>query len=232
MSRTASIALLLALAASPAVAQTALRIGATGEAPAAPDEAVAALTAQATGPDAASVQAKVNAMMAKALAASRVVPGVVATTGSYDAEPQTLDTQPPKTVYQASQPLNLVLPAKDGLPPAAFTDLLGRLQQQGLLLNDLGGDLSPQARQAAQQQAVLAALAQIQAQAAAVAAQLHERMGDVKTLNVNAAPAPGPQPLMAMRAMAAAPAPVAAPGNITVTADVSAEVELTPLPGP
>ncbi|MBB5373252.1 SIMPL domain-containing protein [Acidocella aromatica] len=227
MKRIATLAVLLGMAAAPAGAQTVLTIGANGQVNAAPDEATASLTAQMTSPDAAKAQAQVNAMMSKALEEARGVSGVVATTGSYDTSQQSTDTQPPQTVYQASQTLSLVLPAADGIPPARFTDLVGKLQGQGLLLNDLGGDLSAKAQQDAQQAAVLAAISQIQAQAAAVAAQLHESVGAVKTLNVNAQAAPGPRPFMgmAMKAMAVPP-PVSAPGNITVTADVTAEVEL------
>jgi uncharacterized protein len=226
MKHIAPLAMLLGMAAAPAMAQTVLTIGATGQVNAAPDEATASLTAQATSPDAAKAQAQVNAMMSKALEEARAASGVVATTGSYDTSQQTTDTQPPKTVYQASQSLNLVLPAANGIPPARFTDLVGKLQAQGLLLNDLGGDLSTKAQQGAQQAAVLAAIAQIQAQAAAVAAQLHESVGVVKTLNVNAQSSPGPRPVMAMMAMRNDAAPVSAPGNVAVTADVTAEVEL------
>ncbi len=226
MKHIAPLAMLLGMAAAPAGAQTVLTIGATGQVNAAPDEATATLVAQAISPDAAKAQAQVNAMMAKALDEARATEGVVATTGSYGTSQQTTDTQPPKTVYQASQPLNLVLPAANGMPPARFTDLVGKLQGQGLLLNDLGGDLSAKAQAAAQQAAVLAAISQIQSQAEAVAAQLHESVGAVKTLNVNAQAAPGPRPVMAMMAMRAEAAPVSAPGAITVTADVSAEVEL------
>lgn len=225
MKHIATLAVLLGMAAAPAGAQTVLTIGATGQVNAAPDEATASLTAQATSPDAAKAQAQVNALMSKALEAARATSGVAATTGSYGTSQQTTDTQPPKTVYQASQSLNLVLPAADGIPPARFTDLVGKLQAQGLLLNDLGGDLSAKAQVEAQQAAVLVAIAQIQAQAAAVAAQLHESVGAVKTLSVNAQPSPGPRPLMAM-AMRAEAAPVSAPGNVSVTADVTAEVEL------
>jgi len=226
MRRTALTVTLFALSALPAGAQTVLTIGATGRVEATPDEAVASFTVQAMAPDAATAQAGVNAAMTKALAEARAVSGVVATTGGYYASQQTQDTQPPKTVYQASQSLRLVLPAADGLPPARFTDLLGRLQQQGLLLNDLGGDLSAKVQQDAQQAAVLAALDQIKAQAAAVAAHLHEGVGPVKTLNVNAAPAPGPGPVPVLAMARAAPAPVSAPGNIMVSADVTATLEL------
>ncbi|MGO9817678.1 MAG: SIMPL domain-containing protein [Acidocella sp.] len=226
MRRTALTAMLFALSAMPAGAQTMLTIGATGETEAVPDEAVASLTVHAELPTASAAQASVNKQMSKVLPQARAVPGVVVTTGAYTAFQQ---FQPPgqssPPTYQANQTLQLTMKAAGGVPSAAFADLLGNLQQQGVLMNNLGGDLSATARTAAQQQAIVAALDQIEAQAEAVAAQLHERVGPVKTLTVNAAPPPRPVPMMAMAVGGAAP-PVSAPGNIQVSADVTATIEL------
>ncbi len=223
MRRIVTLATLFGFAALPAGAQTVLTIAATGQAETAPDEAVASLTAQANAPDAATAQGDVNAAMTKALAEVRAVPGLKATTGGYQTIQMT-DSQTQRISFQASQSLQLTMPAAGGVPAPGLTALLDRLQQQGLLLNELDGDLSATARAAAEQAAILAALGRIEAQAEAVAAQLHERVGPMKTLNVNAAQSPGPVPMLAMAR--AAVAPVSAPGNIQVSADVTATIEL------
>jgi uncharacterized protein YggE len=218
------------LAAAPAFAQTALTISATGTASATPDEAVASFTVQASAPAAAAAQAEVNAAMSKALAAARAVPGVTVTTGGYSCNQQALyqPNQQIKVVYAASQSLSLTLSAAGGVPPARFAALLAQLQQQGLLMNNLGADLSSVAMQTLQQQANADALTQVQAQAAALAAQLHEHVGTMKTLNVSVEQVAPRGPMLEMAATDAAPPPQSAPDNITATASVTAEIDLTP----
>jgi uncharacterized protein YggE len=223
---------LLGLAGGPpAVAQTILNLSATGLNTVAPDEITASLSVQASSAEAAVAQAKVNAMMKEALAQAKAVSGVVATTDSYNVYQNTPNgaTEP---VYQASQSLNLVMPAKGGVPPDAFTRLVGALQGHGLLLNSLDGDLSAAGQNAAQQGAIADAIRQIKAQAAAIAEQLGDEMGPIKTLNVNSnTPGPMPRATGMMMAMAApSTPPQAAPGNVSVTADVNASIALMEKP--
>ncbi len=218
-----------------AAAQTVLNLAADGSSQAEPDQITASLTAQFSSGGAASAQAKVNSAMAQALAKAKAVSGVTATTGDYSVY-QTAPSdsaQPP--VYQASQTLQLVMQAPQGAPqgapPGAFTALVGELQEKGLLLNSLNGDLSPKAQAAAEQSAILDAIRQIQVQAKAVASVLNEQIGKFQVLNVNVN-APGPMPRvgpMMMMAQTAAP-PLAAPAKITVQASVSATLSLTPPP--
>ncbi|HTQ72308.1 MAG TPA: SIMPL domain-containing protein [Acidocella sp.] len=211
--------------ALPAAAQTALTLTATGLALAAPDEAVANFNVQAQKPDAAGAQAAVNQAVAKALAAARAVPGVVATTGGYNSYFATPDGQS-KPQFNAQQSLTLVQPAAGGVPDQAFTDLLGKLQAQGLLLNGLSGDLSQAGQEAAQRAAIRDALAQLHAQADDIAAALHKKVGALKTLTVNTGAGPVPPMPRMMALAAAAPAPQSAPDKVTVTANVTAEIEL------
>jgi len=225
----AAAAMLLATLAA-GQAQTVLNLSANGSNSVEPDRIVASLNVQASSPAAARAQAEVNAQMQRALAAARAVGGVSASTGDYSVYQNTPDNSA-KPVYQASQNLQLSMAAAGGVPPAAFTALVGQLQQAGLLLNTLDGNLSDAGQAGAQQAAIDDAIRQIQAQAAAIAAMLGERVGKIQSLNVNVN-SPGPvlraAPMMMMAA--AAPPPQAAPGKVTIQANVSATVELTSQP--
>jgi uncharacterized protein YggE len=228
MRQVFGVFLVSALLSSPAAAQTVLSLSGTGTVLAQPDEMVAGLTVQASAAGAAAAQADVNKVMAKALAAAKAVAGVVATTANYNVY-QTTNDAGAVTGYQASQTLNLTIPAPGGVPPAAFTALVGRLQDDGLLLNALEGDLSPAGSQQAGAQAVTLAIQQVQAQAAAIAKTLGQRVGVMKSLNVNTDNAGPPMPMRMLAMAAKAPAPPqAAPGPVSVAASVSAEITLTP----
>jgi uncharacterized protein YggE len=218
--------LFLALLSCPADAQTLLHLSATGQVVVLPDEMVADFTVQATAPGAAAAQATVNGLMAKALAAARAVPGVVAATSGYNVFQPDSD----KPAYQASQTLDLTIPAPGGTPPPAFTDLAGRLQQDGLLLNTLDGQLSAHGADAANAAAVTDAIHRLRAEAAAIAATLGDKPGPIETLSVDAGnPAPVVPGRMMMAMQAPAPPPQAAPGPVTVQANIAAVVALTPL---
>jgi uncharacterized protein len=214
-------------AAVPARAQTELNLAATGQTLVEPDEMTASLQVQAASARAATAQADVNSAMRKALALAKAVPGVTATTGAYSVfEDGSDDTKPP--VFQASQSLQLVMPAPGGVPPDRFTALVGQLQQNGLLLNNLDGDLSSAGQESAEQGAIADAIGQIQAQAAMIAGDLKKNVGEIKTLNVNMNM---PEAVMraprAMMMAAGMPPPQAAPDKVTVQANVSATIELT-----
>jgi uncharacterized protein YggE len=207
-------------------AQTVLTLSAIGQERVMPDEMVASLQVQAMAVHAAEAQDAVNSAMKKALDLARAVPGVVATTNSYNVFKITPDDQSAPPKFQASQNLQLVVPAVQGGPPESFSALLAELQQNGLLLNNLDGDLSRDGQLRAQQAAIADAIGQIQAQAGMIAGRLKENVGEMKTLNVNMdgqGPMP-PGPRMMMSAMAA---PQAAPGKVTVEANVSATIALS-----
>jgi uncharacterized protein YggE len=216
-----------ALPGGAAAAQTALNISATGEQLVVPDEMVAALTVQASAAKAAAAQDLVNRAMLRALAAARAVSGVTATTSNYSVEQVSPENAPLR--FQASQDLQLVVAAPGGVPTGAFTALVGVLQQDGLLLNTLDGDLSLAGQRTAESAAIADAIQQIQAQASGVATVLKEKIGGIKSLSVNAAP-PSPLRGPVLMMAATAPPPQAAPGRISVRAEVTAVIELTAKP--
>jgi uncharacterized protein YggE len=216
-----------------APAQTVLSLSATGNNTVDPDQIVASLDVQSNAKTAALAQAEVNRAMQRALDAVHALAGVTATTGDYSVFQNSPDNASgnasPVPVYQASQNLQLSMAAPAGLPPAAFTALVGRLQQQGLLLNSLDGALSGQGQAAAQAGAINDAIHQIQAQAAAIGATLGEHVGKIKSLDVNVnTPGPILRSAPMMMAAAAAPPPQAAPGKVTIQANVNATIDLTP----
>jgi uncharacterized protein YggE len=216
-----------------APAQTVLSLSATGNNTVEPDQIIASLNVQSNAKTAAQAQAEVNREMQQALAAAHALAGVTATTGDYsvfqNSPDNTSGNASPAPDYQASQGLQLSMAAADGVPPAGFTALVGRLQQQGLLLNTLDGNLSGQGQAAAQAGAINDAIHQIQAQAAAIAATLGEHVGKIKSLDVNVnTPGPILRAAPMMMAAAAAPPPQAAPGKVTIQANVNATIDLTP----
>jgi uncharacterized protein YggE len=215
-----------------AAAQTVLSLSATGNNTVEPDQIIASLDVQSNAKTAAQAQAEVNREMQRALEAAHALAGVTATTGDYSVFQNSPDNPSgnasSEPAYQASQSLQLSMAAAAGVPPPGFTALVGRLQQQGLLLNTLDGNLSGQGQAAAQAGAINDAIHQIQAQAAAIAATLGEHVGKIKSLDVNVnTPGPilRPTPMMMM---AAAPPPQAAPGKVTIQANVDATIDLTP----
>ncbi|WP_298282635.1 SIMPL domain-containing protein [Acidocella sp.] len=228
MNRTVCMAVLAGLLAGPAAAQTVLNLSETGHASTPPDQAVAQFILQASAASAATAQDMLNSQAKTALAAARAVAGVAATTSGYatSTQPSTPGNPASPPVYTASQALTLVMPAAGGVPPAAFAGLLTRLQQRGVMLEGLGGGLSDAAQARLQQAAIANAISQLQTQAAAIAAQLHQTVGRLKTLTISAAPPPMPM-MMGRLAMAA---PQSAPGPSTASADVTAEIELDKAP--
>lgn len=217
---------LLAGAAVPAYAQTELNLSATGKKIVAPDEMIASLNVRAASTRAATAQADVNEAMKQALALAKTVPGVIATTSAYNVFENIPDSTTKLPKFQASQSLQLVIPAPDGIPPDRFTALVGQLQQNGLLLNSLDGDLSRSGQTSAEQGAIADGIGQIQAQAAIIAASLKKTVGEIKTLNVNVNMPVAMAPRAMMLATAMAP-PQAVPDKVTVQANVSATIELT-----
>ncbi len=220
--RRLGLAVVLGLAwAGAARAQTVLSIAATGTVVTAPDEMEASLDVQKTAASAAAAQDAVNLLMAKALASARKVNGVAATTAGYNV----FETQ--NAAYQASQTLNLTMAAPGGVPPPAFTNLVGALQQDGLQLNSLDGELSAAGADAASRAAVIDALQRLRSESNAVAAALGDKAGEIKTITIDSNN-PGPvMPGLAM-AMKAAALPQSAPGPVTVQVTVEATILLTP----
>ncbi len=215
----------LAAGAARAAPQTVLTLSATGSVTVVPDQMVASLEAQGAASTAAQAQNEVNRLMAAALAQARATAGVTAFTADYSVS-ENDPTENQKPGYQASQTLNLTIPAPGGAPPAAFTALVGKLQQEGLLLDTLDGQLSAGGADAARRAATIDALHRLKADADAIAAALGDKAGEIQTLSIDAGN-PGPiAPRMMM--MAAAAAPQAAPGPVTIQVTAEANITLAP----
>lgn len=213
-----------------AQAQTVLNLSATGSHVTAPDKMVAVLTVQANAQTAAAAQAALNHAMTQALATARAVDGVAATTGGYNVAEIDDRLKATKPVFQANQELNLTMAATGGMPPAAFTELAGKLQQQGLLLETIGGALSAKGEDAARAAATLDGIGRLKAQAAAVAQALGDTVAGITSLSINSNNISPVGPRM-MMAMAAAAPPQVAPGPMTVTVNIDAVIALK-LPAP
>jgi uncharacterized protein YggE len=211
-----------------AQAQTVLNLSATGRDVTVPDEMVAALTVQAKAPTAAAAQAMLNRMMTQALAAARAVDGVAATTGGYNVAEFDDQNKGTKPVFQANQELNLTMPAPSGVPPASFTDLAGKLQEQGLLMETIGGALSAKGEDAARAAATSDGIGRLKTQAGAVAKALGDTVAGINSLTINSNDIAPVAPRM-MMAMAAAAPPQVAPGPMIVTVNIDAVIALKPL---
>ncbi|MDE8348965.1 MAG: SIMPL domain-containing protein [Acidocella sp.] len=220
------ICLLFSLGQTACWAQTTLNLSAVGTDIVAPDEMTAGFSVMAQAPTAAAAQASVNQTMAKALTAANSAKGVRATTGSYFVNAIGDQTGPQKPAFQAEQTLQLKIAAPGGKAPEGFTDLVGQLQHDGLLLRQLSGQLSAGGEDAAKAAATVDAINKLQAQANAVAQTLGDNTVELKTLSIDNN-VPGPVMFSAMRVAAAAPVQ-SEPGPLTISVTISATFTLTP----
>ena len=225
-----ALAALLLLTAGPALADTSLHLSETGYVTVAPDEVLVTLRAQADGATAAEVQARVNAMVAKALAAAKAVPGVGAQTGSYVVGTPEPGRQPgPRPIWHAAQ--SIALRGHDSEP---MLNLVGLLQGQGLATGQLVWRVSPASQRKAQAEAMQQALRNLKQRADDAAATLGLRFVAFKEVRLDGQS--DSRPMMrsmsaaAPMAMAgAAPPPSLAAEDVTIEAVVTAEVTLAPL---
>lgn len=231
IARPVLVALLLVLACATVRAAppaTTLDLAVTGRAAHAPDAMRATLEGTATAAKPARAQAALNAMMAKALSASRKAQGVTATTGPYSVS-RTRSNQgnSNQTLWQARQRLDLRLAAGPDSPKAkAFLAMIGTLQNDGVLLRDLSGALSPGAAEETETAAIADAVRLMRARAGALAAALGDEVGRVRHVALDiASPV---RPVFRVMAAEAAPSPVAAPGDVSEQATLRATIALSP----
>lgn len=210
--------------ALPASAQTILSLTSSGSATTSPDEVVAQFEVQSTQQNAAAAQQDVNQNMTKALSTARSVQDIRVTTGNYSTYETAADQQT-KTSFTAQQSLMLTQAATDGIPSKAFSDILSKLQSEGLLLTALKGDLSSAGQQKLQQKAVQKALNQLNEDAKNIALTLNQKVVALKSLNVDMSSNFAP-PFPARAMVMAASAPQSAPDNVSTTANISAKIEL------
>jgi predicted secreted protein len=214
-----ALALLLG-SALPAGAQTVLHLAETARVKVPPDELVASIKASASTSNAAESQSRVNALIAKALAQAKAVPGLIVTTGSY----QVWNTRQPEQ-WTAEQ--NIDLRGRDG---AALLQLTGALQGQGLTLTQLGWRVAPETARIATSEATKIALGNLRARADDASAVLGLRFAAFRDVRLDGTlPMISPAPrAMAAAAMKAAPSAVAE--DVEIEATVQAEILLQPLP--
>jgi len=182
------------------------------------------LAAQSIDTNAAKAQAEVNRRMTAALVRIKSVPDVASETEGYSVYSERSDKGPLR--WHASQ--SVVLTAKDF---AGLLTLVGALQQDGLIVQNMTFELSRDAREAIEQELTDSALQRLRQRADHVAAELGVRVERFRDLQIGNAGMPPPVPLRAMAAMTAAPAalpPAAEAGNATVSVTVSADIALTP----
>lgn len=211
--------------AAPASADTLLSLSNTATVSAQPDELDATLRAQAEGGSASEVQQDVNRAIAAALGAAKAVSGVRTDTGQYSVwtNPPASNGQPQSAPWHATQ--GLELRGHDG---AAMLALVGKLQQQGLAVEQLGWRLSDEAERTAHEAALRKAVEGLRSRAETMAGLLGLHFASFRTVHVGTPqPSPFPVPMRAMVATAAAaPPPSAENGPVTVSATVTAEAVL------
>ena len=214
--RSLFIAALLLPGAAMAQPETRLRLSESGSVTLAPDEVVASLRIEARARTAAQAQEQVNRSMAAALANARAVDGVRATTGQYNARTERERPQREQQQFVAQQSLNL----RGG---EALVALVGRLQGEGLLLDNISWQLSEATARRGRDEATRAAIRAVQERGAAIAQDLGLRVTALSQLYVDAEPEARP---MAMAARAAS-APSVTAEDVTVTARVTADLLLS-----
>ncbi len=190
------------------------------------DRLQASLAVEVAGATPQQVQADINKRMEAALVRVRAVASVKPQTGGYNVY-QTREPNKP-VVWHGSQSLML----SSDMPPALL-DLVGALQQQGLVTSGLAYELSPDSLRKAEDALTAEALSGLRQRADRVAADLSMSVQQLRDVVVGNAQTDG-RPPIAMRVMlgkAAAPTPPSAePGDATVSVNVEATVWLARKP--
>ncbi|MCW3473071.1 SIMPL domain-containing protein [Limobrevibacterium gyesilva] len=220
--KTFSTLAILAALVQPAAADTLLRLSETAHVAVPPDQIVATLRADGAAATAAEAQARVNAMVGKALDEARKVPGIATSTGSYQVWQRTQ----PSTQWNAGQ--TIALKGSDG---AEMLKLVGRLQGQGLGLEQLAWQVSPEKARKAQSEATKIALGALRARAEEAAGILGLRFVSFREVRLDGSRPSPPMPrAMAMAVASAAPMPPprAEAQDVDIQASVEADAVLVP----
>lgn len=231
-----ALALVAAASASPAFSadrddRPRITLQETAERKVTPDLLRAQFSIQATAGSAAQAQAQVNAAMGDAIAQAKAR-NIRAETGSYhtwsEPHPEAKrlgSTQPP--LWKAQQ--QLLLSSKDA---AAVTEIAGKLQERGLLLQQLAYHVSPELRESLQEELTRDALGKLLRRAEAAAAAVGHKVSAWARFDL--AGGMGHPPPMPMRAYAGRAdmattmaAPVAEPAEQVLSLSVSGEAILS-----
>ena len=213
----------LALLAQPAAAATVLHLSETGRVMVQPDQLTAALSLDATAATPVAAQAQVNGGIGKALDQAKAVAGITATTGFYRVWQQ----PKPANEWHASQQIEL----KQKGNGEALLKLVATLQGQGLAMNQLGWQVSPEAARKAHDEAVHMALAALRGRAEEAAAVLGLRFISFRQVDLDpgrASPVPVPRAMAMMATAEAMPAPSAQADEVVIEATISADADLEP----
>ncbi|HLI23273.1 MAG TPA: SIMPL domain-containing protein [Stellaceae bacterium] len=184
----------------------------------------ATLAAEASDADATKVQAAINQRMAAALVRAKQVPNIDIETAGYSV----YRDNPDKTPAQWHGSQSVTVTGKDF---AALLDLVGVLQRQGLVMQNLSPDLSRDARQSVEDALTNEALTRLRQRADRIAATLNSKVSALRSIDVgNVNPPPPMFRVMTTAAPAAAapmPQPVAEAGSATVSVTVTADIALS-----
>lgn len=173
---------------------------------------------------AADAQQRVNAAVADALDRAHRVEGVAVSTGGYTVWRIGPVVSERTERWQATQ--TLTLRGRDG---GATLRMVGELQQRGLVVGQLGWELSDEASRGIRQQALAEAVKALRGRADAIAALLGLQFDAFREVRVDA-PRPMPMPrMMAAQAKAAeGPPPSLEAGDVIVSATAEADILLKP----
>lgn len=228
--RAFALPLSLGLAASAASAQTLpqprnqVSFSVFAEREVANDWTTGTIGTTASGSDPAELAARVNRQMAEALAIAKRAKDVKVTSGAYNTYPEYGDGN--RIVrWQASQ--DLILESKD---TGAVAELLGKLQQRGLLLRNIAFSVSRETQRKLEDELVAEAIAAFRARAALVAKSFGKASYGLISVNVGGGGYQPPMPMvrgkLEMMAADAAVAPSFEGGTSHVRMDVSGTIEL------
>jgi uncharacterized protein len=189
------------------------------------DTLVAVLVARHEAPSPRDAQAAVNTLMTAAIERARAVEGVRPASGGYRVY-QRFDREGEAGDWIAEQDLQLT--AADA---AVLLELVGALQDEGLIVGGLNYRLSPEARRALQDELTEAAIEALLARAERVAGAMNLELLRIDEIRVGSTlDQPPVRPMMAARAeaMDAMPPPMALPDLETVSVGIEAEILLVP----
>ena len=188
------------------------------------DELVLQLRVEATAKTAGDAQAEINRRMPAALDAAKKVPAVKAETPTMNVFELREKGKPP--VWKATETLQLR--SKDF---GAALELLGKLEEQGLLVSAMNFDVSREALKSVEDALTAEALKRLRGRADAIAGDMGLAVDHVRSVQIGDAGEPGPRPFeyaMVRQRVAASPPPAAEAGEAPVSVAVSAEIWLMP----
>lgn len=211
------VAALLATAPAPAWAETLLHLSEAAQIQVHPDRLAAGLRVEADGATTTEVQAKVNAGMAAALDLAKKTAGITVSTGSYSVWQVQPNPQAAKH-WHAAQTLDLV--GSDG---AVVQTLVGTLQAQGLVVQQLGWRLAADTTHRAHVDAMQMALKQLRGRAEDAASALGLAFVSFRLVNLDPSGVAPRAILMAAPMMSGG---AAMPNPVTEAADITVEVRI------